>query len=68
MDADDLIERDGKQAVGIIVPHVLFEGEREAAQIGKAFDHVRGNFRPAEALPVKRDGGGYPLHGLLQAL
>ena len=37
MNPDDLVERLGKQAVGVVVAHVLLQGKRQALQIIQSF-------------------------------
>ncbi len=68
VDAHDLLEGHGEEAVGVVVAHVLLEGKRQALQIVEALDLVGRDACPFKALPVKRNRGVNALHGLLQAL
>jgi len=68
VDAHDLLQRDGEKAVGVVVAHVLLEGERQTAQIVETFDLLRRHPGLAELLTIKRDRGVDPLQRLAQTL
>jgi hypothetical protein len=63
---NNLVERLCKEAVRIVVPHILFERKRQASKIIERLDFLRLNAGLIKLLLVKRDRGINTFSDLLQ--